>query len=79
MTSQLVDSHGAIQKYVTISRTTGLPSETICDKCHAGVMLEYERMMQNQGKEAKIVGSKCDRCGWIKLDDDGDVWSIVGL
>lgn len=36
-------------------------------------------MMVNKGNEAKIVGSKCDRCGWIKLDDDGDVWSIVGL
>jgi uncharacterized Zn finger protein (UPF0148 family) len=42
-------------------------------------MLYYEKVMMNQGKEAKIVGNKCDRCGWIKLDDDGDVWSVVGL
>jgi uncharacterized OB-fold protein len=42
-------------------------------------MLPYERMFVRSGKEAKITGTKCDRCGWIKLDDDGDVWSIVGL
>jgi len=42
-------------------------------------MLQYERTMTNHGKESRIVGSKCDRCGYIKLDDDGDVWSIVGL
>ncbi|MHB1868782.1 MAG: hypothetical protein ACYCPP_07545 [Nitrososphaerales archaeon] len=52
---------------------------TICDKCHAGMMLQYERTMTNHGKESRIIGSKCDRCGYIKLDDDGDVWSIVGL
>ena len=59
-----------------------LPSklpDLICDKCHAGVMVEYERTMKNRDKEAKIIGRKCDRCGYIKLDSDDDVWSIVGL
>ncbi len=56
-----------------------MSSNTICDKCHAGLMLPYERKITNRGKEAKIVGLKCDNCGWIKLNDDDDVWSIVGL
>ena len=42
-------------------------------------MLEYERTMNRGGKTAKIVGRKCERCGYIQLDSDDDVWSIVGL
>ncbi|HZW55520.1 MAG TPA: hypothetical protein VFF30_04455 [Nitrososphaerales archaeon] len=43
-------------------------------------MVEYERIFSSSdGKSAKIVGNKCDRCGYIKLDSDDDIWSIVGL
>jgi hypothetical protein len=51
----------------------------MCDKCRAGQMVEYERTFVNGGKEAKILGTKCDRCGYTKLDSDDDIWSIVGL
>ena len=55
--------------------------ETICQKCHAGIMQEYERKMTNKKMSgtATVRGKKCDRCGYIKLDDDDDVWSVVGL
>jgi uncharacterized OB-fold protein len=42
-------------------------------------MVEYERSMKNQGKTAKIIGRRCDRCGYTQLDSDDDIWSIVGL
>lgn len=51
----------------------------ICDKCRAGQMLEYEKTFDSNGKRAKILGRKCERCGHIKLDNDEDIWSIVGL
>ncbi|MDA4111848.1 MAG: hypothetical protein OK439_04875 [Thaumarchaeota archaeon] len=51
----------------------------MCDKCRAGQMIEYERTMTHDGKLAKIMGTKCDRCGYTKLDSDDDIWSIVGL
>jgi predicted nucleic-acid-binding Zn-ribbon protein len=51
----------------------------MCDKCRAGQMVEYERTMKNAGKLAKIIGARCDRCGYTRLDSDDDVWSIVGL
>jgi len=56
-----------------------LSFDQICDKCHAGVMEDYERVMVNRGKEVRIKGAKCNRCGWIRMNDDGDVWPIVGL
>ena len=51
----------------------------ICGKCRAGQMIEYERTMTNAGKKTTILGRKCDRCGYIQLDSDDDIWSIVGL
>jgi RNase P subunit RPR2 len=51
----------------------------ICDKCRAGQMLQYEKSFSSDGKSAKILGSKCERCGHIKLANDEDIWSIVGL
>ncbi len=42
-------------------------------------MLEYERTFKSNGKTAKILGRKCERCGYIQLDSDEDIWSIVGL
>ncbi|HXQ92009.1 MAG TPA: hypothetical protein VN739_03320 [Nitrososphaerales archaeon] len=51
----------------------------ICDKCRAGQMIEYERTMLNGDKKTRILGHKCDRCGYTLLDSDDDIWSIVGL
>ena len=51
----------------------------ICGKCRAGQMVEYEKDFSSVDKKAKIVGRRCDRCGYIQLDDDDDIWSIVGL
>ena len=42
-------------------------------------MIEYEREFNSGVKKAKIIGLKCDRCGYIQLDSDDDIWSIVGL
>jgi len=51
----------------------------ICDKCRAGQLVEYERTMLNGDKKTRILGRKCDRCGYTQLDSDDDIWSIVGL
>ncbi len=51
----------------------------MCERCHAGQMVEYERKVGTGGKEALLVGRKCDRCGFYQLDSDDDVWSAVGL
>jgi hypothetical protein len=51
----------------------------ICDKCHAGQMVAYERTVGASGREAKIRGTRCDRCGFVSLENDEDVWSVVGL
>ena len=51
----------------------------ICEKCRAGQMMPYEKEFSRKGKEAKIVGFRCDRCGHTRLDNDDDIWSIVGL
>jgi DNA-directed RNA polymerase subunit M/transcription elongation factor TFIIS len=51
----------------------------ICDKCHAGQMAEYERTLTSGGKKTTIFGRRCDRCGYIRLDSDDDIWSVVGL
>jgi hypothetical protein len=42
-------------------------------------MVEYERKVLAGGKEARLIGRKCDRCGFTQLDNDDDVWSAVGL
>ncbi len=52
----------------------------ICDKCHAGQMVEYSRKIPSKvSHEVTILGSKCDRCGYIRLDSDDDIWAAVGL
>ena len=56
-----------------------MDSEIICDKCRAGIMEPYQRMMRKDELEITIQGRKCNRCGYIRINDDGDVWSIVGL
>ena len=43
-------------------------------------MVEYERSFSSSAdRKAKIIGRRCDRCGYIQLDNDDDIWSIVGL
>ena len=51
----------------------------ICDRCHAGQMLEYQRTVGAGAKTAVIRGTRCERCGYVSLDDDDDIWSAVGL
>ena len=51
----------------------------ICEKCHAGQLVEYQRQVGSWGKTATIKGTRCDRCGFIELENDEDVWSAVGL
>jgi predicted nucleic-acid-binding Zn-ribbon protein len=51
----------------------------ICTKCRAGQMQEYQKTISRGGKESTIFGRKCDRCGYIELDSDDDIWSVVGL
>ncbi len=51
----------------------------ICNKCRAGQMVEYQRKIHGKSGETTISGSKCDRCGYISLDSDDDIWSAVGL
>jgi len=40
-------------------------------------MVPYSKAV-GQGS-ALIKGMKCDRCGFVLLDDDGGIWSAVGL
>lgn len=41
-------------------------------------MVQYSRPVD--GKQPTVItGMRCDRCGFILLDDDADVWSAVGL
>jgi hypothetical protein len=51
----------------------------ICERCHAGQMLEYERTVGTGSKTAVIRGTRCERCGYTSLDDDDEIWSAVGL
>jgi hypothetical protein len=50
----------------------------ICEICHAGQMVEYERSV-GPAKAAVIRGTRCEKCGFTKLENDDDVWSAVGL
>ena len=50
----------------------------ICEKCHAGMMLEYERTV-GSGSKTTIKGTRCERCGFTVLDNDDEIWSAVGL
>ena len=51
----------------------------ICDKCRAGQMVEYQREIRGKNANTTIFGRRCERCGYIQLDSDDDVWSAVGL
>ena len=51
----------------------------ICERCHAGQMLEYAKEVAGAGGAAMISGRRCERCGYTELDNDDDVWSAVGL
>ena len=51
----------------------------ICERCHAGQMVEYQRKINSGGREASLTGRRCDRCGYTELDNDEDVWSAVRL
>jgi uncharacterized OB-fold protein len=51
----------------------------ICERCHAGQMVEYRRTLGGGEKTAEIVGTRCERCGYTQLDNDDDVWAAVGL
>ncbi|MDE1857496.1 MAG: hypothetical protein KGI26_00300 [Thaumarchaeota archaeon] len=49
----------------------------MCERCHAGQMLEYEKRLGRSGKETVIRGLRCERCGYVQLSDDDAVWSAV--
>jgi len=51
----------------------------ICERCHAGQLVEYKRQMGGGGKTVTIKGTRCDRCGFTELENDDDIWSAVGL
>jgi len=41
-------------------------------------MQEYVRQT-GPGGNATVRGTRCDRCGFVLLDNDDDIWSAVGL
>jgi hypothetical protein len=41
-------------------------------------MLEYERKVGVEGKMATLTGLRCERCGFVLLSNDDDIWSSVG-
>jgi hypothetical protein len=41
-------------------------------------MVEYQRSV-GPGSKVSLAGKKCDRCGYVQLDSDEDVWAAVGL
>lgn len=51
----------------------------ICERCHAGQMVGYERKVGTGEKITTIRGTRCDRCGFTSLSDDEAIWSAVGL
>ena len=42
-------------------------------------MVEYRRQVGSGVNETSLTGKMCDRCGYIELDSDEDIWSAVGL
>lgn len=42
-------------------------------------MIVYERKVGEGPKFAVIMGTKCDKCGYVQLDNDDDIWAAVGL
>lgn len=53
--------------------------ELICERCHAGQMVAYERRIGDPSRLTVIRGLRCDRCGFTHLENDEDIWSAVGL
>lgn len=51
----------------------------ICEKCHAGMMLEYERVIGTPERPVTIKGLRCERCGFTSLSNDEEIWQAVGL
>jgi hypothetical protein len=51
----------------------------ICERCHAGQMVEYSRNVGSGANAATIRGTRCDRCNYTELEDDEAIWSAVGL
>ena len=51
----------------------------ICEKCHAGQLVEYQREVGSGAKAVTIRGTRCDRCGFTDLENDEEIWSAVGL
>jgi predicted Zn-ribbon and HTH transcriptional regulator len=51
----------------------------ICERCHAGQLLRYERTVGKEGASVTVTGVRCERCGYTQLDNDDDIWSAVGL
>ena len=51
----------------------------MCDKCHAGRLVEYQRQVGSGGKTVTIKGTRCEMCGFTNLENDEDIWSAVGL
>ena len=51
----------------------------ICDRCHAGQMVEYQKTIAPGEKATVLTGRTCDRCGYTQLDNDDDVWAAAGL
>ena len=41
-------------------------------------MVRCERNLGETPNVVTIRGTKCDRCGYVELDDDDEVWSAVG-
>ncbi|HYB75541.1 MAG TPA: hypothetical protein VEC08_01145 [Nitrososphaerales archaeon] len=51
----------------------------MCEKCHAGQLQEYTKMIGRGDKTVTIKGTKCDMCGFTDVQNDEDIWSAVGL
>lgn len=51
----------------------------ICERCHAGEMVPYERKVGSSDRTAAIRGTRCNRCSFTSLSNDEDIWSAVGL
>ena len=56
-----------------------LLSWLMCDRCHAGQLVEYQRRVGSGDNSATIKGTQCDRCGFTEVENDQDIWSAVGL
>lgn len=42
-------------------------------------MIEYEKKLKSNERNISVLSRKCDRCGYTKMDNDDDIWSLVGL